>query len=174
VLYKDFQAGNESRILDVMDEMIRAERREDELLRTSSSRASVLVSEAFRIFLAIEFGRDDDQDAVHRLETIEATLVSMSEAEPDLGVLRRRRVEGHLRLADALAMLAERASARGDAPEAGRLAARAARAFDDLALAQEDRLRREERVSTNEDQLLAHARSGSAAMRALMDGRFNP
>jgi len=167
VLYKDFQAGNESRILDVMDEMIRAERREDELLRTSTSAANVLTSESVRIMVAIEFGLADAVDAVRRLVSNESILASMSEAEPDLGILRRRRIEGHLRVGEGLAILVDRAIARGDEADARHLAAIAARAFEDLAVAQRERLRRKEGNAHNDDELITQALREAAAMWAI-------
>jgi hypothetical protein len=89
------------------------------------------------------------------------SIVAISEAEPEIGLLRRRR-------GDALAMFVEQARVQGDEAEAQRLAAEAAICFETGAEVQRERLARREQTATNEDALLAHLLEQAEAMRAVV------
>lgn len=170
LLYKNFQEGNEARILETFDAMIDAERREDAILSTTNSRSNMGISRMLRTYLAIEFGLIDGAEAEATLAELEASIVAISESEPDLGLLRRRRAEAHLRRGQALELLVNAAIAAGDETEARRLAADAAVAFESLVEVQRDRLARREQVAENEDAMLAYGLEHAAAMRAVAEG----
>ncbi len=171
LLYKDFQEGNEARILETFDAMIEAERREDEILSTTNSSSSIAISRMTRTFLAIEFGLIDGAEAEASLAELEASIVAISESEPELGLLRRRRAEAHLRRGQSLELLVDAAIESGDETEARRLAADAAVAFESLVEVQRDRLARREQTAENEDALLAYGLEHAAAMRAVAEER---
>ena len=170
LLYKDFQEGNEARILETFDAMIEAERREDAILSTTNSSSSMAISQMTRTYLAIEFGLIDGAEAEAMLAELEASIVAISESEPELGLLRRRRAEAHLRRGQSLELLVERALESSDQTEARRLAADAAVAFESLVEVQQDRLDRREQVAENEDAMLAYGLEHAAAMRAVAEG----
>ncbi|MGA0872879.1 MAG: serine/threonine protein kinase, partial [Phycisphaerales bacterium] len=140
LLYTQFREGNEARILETIDGMVEASRRQDAIASTTNTASEILISEMFRTFLAIEFGLIGRADAEALLAENEAAIVAISEAEPEIGLLRRRRVEAHLRRGDALAMFVEQARAQGDQAEAQRLAAEAAICFETGAEVQRERL----------------------------------
>lgn len=165
ILYTERRAGNEARILDIVDRMADAERREEDLLAHSSARSSRLITDMSRMMLAIEFRVADPVEAEEVFEDREAAIVALSEAEPELGILRRRRAEAHLRHGQGLSMLVEQAVEAGRSEEAVRLAARAAVAFEACARVQRDRLGRREQVATNEDAMLTFAVEQAEAMR---------
>ena len=165
ILYTERREGNEARILDIVDRMADAERREEALLAHSSARSSRLITDMTRMMLAIEFQVADPVEAEQLFEDREAAIVALSEAEPELGVLRRRRAEAHLRHGQGLSMLVEQAVEAGRSDEAVRLAARAEVAFEACARVQRDRLGRREQVATNEDAMLAFAVEQAEAMR---------
>jgi hypothetical protein len=171
LLYKEFQEGNEARILETFDAMIDAERRENEILPTSNASSAILISQMTRTFLAIEFGLIGLAEAEALLAENEAAIVAYSDADPEIGLLRRRRVEAHLRRGDALAMFVEQFRERGDEAEAQRLAAEAAACFETGAEVQRNRLARREETATNEDALLAHLLEQAKAMRAVAEER---
>ncbi len=174
LLYTEFREGNESRILGTYDEMIEAMRRDDAILSTTNSRSVVLISQMTRTFLAIEFGLIGLAEAEASLAEAEAAIVAISEAEPEIGLLRRRRVEAHMRRGNTLAIFVEQARERGDHAEARRLAAEAARAYAAGAEVQRDRLARREHLAVNEDAMLAHFLDGAAAMQAVAEGGGMP
>lgn len=170
LLYTEFREGNESRILGMYDEMIESMRRDDAILSTTNSRSVILISQLGRTALAVEFGLIGLAEAEASLAEAEAAIVAISEAEPEIGLLRRRRVEAHMRRGNTLAIFVEQARERGDHAEARRLAAEAAQAYAAGAEVQRDRLARREHLAVNEDAMLARFLDEAAAMRAVATG----
>ncbi len=165
LLYTTDRGGNESRILGLLDEMTEAERRAYECQPETRALSSLLASEMTRAAIAIEFDLADPIETEEALAATERRIVELSEAEPELGVLRRRRAEAHLRRGDGLEMLATKARDAGDARDARRLALAAAEAFDACAAVQRDRIARREQVAANEDAMLAYAIEHAKALR---------
>ncbi len=165
LLYTTDRGGNESRILGLLDEMTEAERRAYECQPETRALSSLLASEMTRAAIAIEFHLADPIETEEALAATERRIVELSEAEPELGVLRRRRAEAHLRRGDGLEMLATKARDAGDARDARRLALAAAEAFDACAAVQRDRIARREQVAANEDAMLAYAIEHAKALR---------
>ena len=98
-------------------------------------------------------------------------IVAISDSEPELGLLRRRRAEAHLRRGQSLELLVDAALDSGAEAEARRRAADAAVAVESLVEVQRDRLARREQTAENEDAMLAYGLEHAAAMRAVAEGR---